>query len=146
MASHRTECELDDLHRECFACGVCNATGLNLHFDVGEDGVARAVWVPTDSFRSYPDRVHGGVIATLIDSAIVHALFARGVAGVTAELSIRYLKSVHPDSPVEVDGWVESVRRHLHLCRAEVRQSGVLTVRAEAKFLPMPNPPPAAAE
>ncbi|MEI6034357.1 MAG: PaaI family thioesterase [Verrucomicrobiae bacterium] len=130
---------LAELHRDCFACGVCNHSGLNLHFDVGADGVATAVWQPSAAFRSYSDRVHGGVIATLLDSAIVHALFAGGVAGVTAELTIRYLQSVNVTDSVHVTGWVESNKHGVYLCSAEVHQAGWLAVRACAKFMAMPD-------
>ena len=133
---------LEDLHRDCFACGVCNHSGLNLHFDVGGDGVATAVWQPSPAFRSYKDRVHGGVIATLLDSAIVHSLFARGVAGVTAELTIRYLQSVNVIDPVQVSGWIESIRHGVYLCSAEVHQAGLPVVRASAKFMDMPESTP----
>lgn len=135
----KASCELEELHSDCFACGVCNHSGLNLHFNVDASGVASALWQPSSAFRSYPDRVHGGVIATLLDSAIVHALFARGVAGVTAELTIRYLQSVNITDPVQVSGWVDSVRHGVFLCCAEVHQGEVLTVRASAKFMPMPE-------
>ena len=133
---------LEELHRDCFACGVCNHSGLNLHFEVGADGVATAAWQPTAAFRSYPDRVHGGVIATLLDSAIVHALFARGVAGVTAELTIRFLQSVNVTDPVHVTGRVESNRHGVYLCSAEIHQAGSLAVRATAKFMAMPEAGP----
>ena len=129
---------LQDAHRACFACGVGNDQGMNLHFDTGSDGVAAAVWLPSGAFQSYPDRVHGGVIAILLDCAMVHALFARGVAGVTAELSIRYLQSVTLLVPVEVTGWMEECRHGIYLCRAEVRQAGGVAVRASAKFLALP--------
>lgn len=135
--TEKTQDALEELHRDCFACGVCNHSGLNLHFDVGADGVATAVWLPSPAFRSYPDRVHGGVIATLLDSAIVHALFARGVAAVTAELTIRYLQSVNITDPVHVTGWVESNKHGVYLCSAEVHQAGLLAVRASAKFMAM---------
>lgn len=131
--------EPGDLHRQCFACGVCNAAGLSLKYEVGPDGVARAVWAPSDVFRSYPDRVHGGVIATLLDSAIVHALFARGVAAVTAEMTIRYLQRVTFTDPVEVTGWIEAGRHDLYHCRAEIRQAGELAAKAFAKFVRMPE-------
>jgi len=130
--------DLEELHRECFACGISNHNGLNLHFDVGADRVASAVWQPSPAFRSYPDRVHGGVIAALLDSAIVHALFARCVAGVTAELTIRYLQSVNVTNPVRVTGWIESNRHGVYLCGAEAHQAGLLAVRASAKFMAMP--------
>lgn len=126
---------LADLHCDCFACGVCNGAGLKLNFDVGTDGTASAVWQPSAAFRSYPDRVHGGVVATLLDSAIVHALSARGVAGVTAELTVRFLQSVNVHDPVRVAGWVESERIGVYLCRGEVRQAGVVAVRASGKFM-----------
>jgi len=128
---------LEDLHRDCFACGVCNRDGLNLHFHVGADGVAVADWPPSPAFRSYPDRVHGGVIATLLDSAIVHALFAKGVAGVTAEITIRYLQKVNVTDPVHVTGRVDANRHGVYLCSAEVHQAGALAVRASAKFMPL---------
>jgi len=133
---------METTHKECFACGIGNPTGLHLHFEVGPDGIAFADWQPTPQFRSYPDRVHGGIIATMLDSAIVHALFARGVCGVTAELTLRYVLSVNLTDPVRVTGWVESDRHKLYLCRAEVHQAGELAVRASAKFLPI-HPTPA---
>jgi acyl-coenzyme A thioesterase PaaI-like protein len=132
---------LKDSHRDCFACGGCNVHGLKLHFEVDENGVAAADWQPSGEFLSYADRVHGGIIATLLDSSMVHALFAQGVAGVTADLTIRYLQGVNIDDPIHVSGWVESTRLGIHLCRAEVRQVGNLVVRASAKFVAMPDPP-----
>ena len=130
------------LHRDCFACGASNHCGLHLHFECDSTGVASAVWQPTLAFLSYADRVHGGVIATLLDSSMVHALFAKGVTGVTAELTIRYLQSVNVVDLVHVSGWVESIRHGVFLCRAVVHQGGVLAVRASAKFLTMPDLPP----
>lgn len=132
---------LKDSHRDCFACGGCNVHGLKLHFEVDDNGVAAADWQPSVAFLSYADRIHGGVIATLLDSSMVHALFAIGVTAVTAELTIRYLESVNVMSMAHVSGWVESKRHWIYLCRAEIHQGGVLAVRASAKFVAMPDPP-----
>ena len=125
-------------HEACFACGVTGQRGLRLHFRIGEDGLASAGWTSKPEFRSYPDRVHGGVVATLLDSAMVHALFARGITGVTAEITIRYLQAVSPDAPVRITGWVEGEPGRIHRCRAEVHQRGALAVRASAKFVSVP--------
>jgi len=137
--SGETLAVLEALHSDCFACGICNRSGLHLHFEVGADGVAHATWQPGCDFRSYPDRIHGGVIATLLDSSIVHALFSRGVAGVTVELTIRYLQSVNIHDPVHITGWVESARHGLYACRSEIEQAGITVVRAAAKFMDMPE-------
>jgi acyl-coenzyme A thioesterase PaaI-like protein len=128
---------LTDSHHDCFACGIGNKTGLSLHFKTDSNGMAAAVWQPSDTFQSYPDRLHGGVIATLLDSAIVHALFAKGIAGVTAEMTIRYLKQVGLLEPVHVTGSVVSGRHGVFLCRADIHQAGIHAVRASAKFMPM---------
>lgn len=98
--------------------------------------------MPLAKFKSYPDRLHGGVIATLADSAMVHALFAKGITGVTAEINIRYLEVVALDSPVRITGWVEGGSRRLHRCRAEVSQHGKVAVCATAKFVPLPSEKP----
>lgn len=114
--------------------------GLNLNFVINTNGMASAVWQPSPAFQSYPDRLHGGVIATLLDSAIVHALFAINVAGVTAELTIRYLKSVGLIDPVRVTGRVISKRHGLYLCEAEIYQNKDCAVRASAKFMTLASP------
>ncbi len=133
---------LNDSHRACFACGGFNAHGLKLHFEADDSGVAAADWQPSAAFLSYADRLHGGVIATLLDSSMVHALFAQGVTGVTAELTIRYLQRVNIDDPIHVSGRVDLKRHGVYLCHAEVHQGGVLAVRASAKFVAMPDTPP----
>jgi acyl-coenzyme A thioesterase PaaI-like protein len=126
---------LKDTHFECFACGVCNDAGLKLHFEVDEGGISSAIWQPSAVFQSYPDRLHGGVIATLLDSAMVHALFAQGISGVTAEMTIRYLQSVRLDHPLLVTGYFESKRHGIYLCGADIRQNAAHVVRATAKFM-----------
>lgn len=128
------------LHCDCFACGAGNQCGLHLHFECDSAGVASAAWQPSSAFLSYSDRVHGGVIATLLDSSMVHALFAKGVTAVTAELTIRYLQRVNMEDLVHVTGRVETKRHGVYLCRADVHQGGILAVRASAKFVAMPDP------
>jgi len=102
-----------------------------------KDSVARATWQPSMEFRSYPDRIHGGVLATLLDSAIVHALFAQGVAGVTAELGLRFIDKVTPFDLVRVSGWVEMEHHGIYFCAAEANQGGRVVVRGKGKFMAM---------
>jgi len=131
----KDQATMNDLHCGCFACGAANPAGLGLRYEVTAAGIATARWEPTATFRSYDDRIHGGVLATLLDGAMVHALFAAGVVGVTAELTIRYLHSVQVGVPVEVIGWVKSNRFGIYLCAAEIRQANTLAVKAAAKFM-----------
>lgn len=123
------------LHTHCFACAPGNPHGLGLHFCTDEKGMTHATWTPTPEFQSYNGRVHGGILATLIDASMVHALFALGVAGVTAEMNLRYHTPVLLNAPVEVATWVEAHKLGLYRLRAEIRQAGCKVVTANAKFM-----------
>jgi acyl-coenzyme A thioesterase PaaI-like protein len=122
-------------HRTCFACGREHPGGLHLCFSIGADGGVRGEWFPDDALRSYDDRLHGGILATVLDSAMVHSLAAVGVAGVTAELTLRYLRAIVPGQSVEIAARVDRVRHGIHFCSAELRQHETIAVRATAKFL-----------
>jgi acyl-coenzyme A thioesterase PaaI-like protein len=129
-----------EFHHDCVVCGAGNPGGLQLRYEIGPDGVATSSWLPSQSYQSYPDRIHGGVLAMLLDSAMVHALWSRGVAGVTVEMKIRYLRSVDWFSPVRITGEVLASRHGLHLCRATLSQHDAHCAQADAKFLSKPNP------
>jgi len=129
-----------EFHHGCVVCGTGNPDGLQLRYEIDSDGVATSTWLPSMSHQSYPDRIHGGVLAMLLDSAMVHALWSKGVAGVTVEMKIRYLRSVDWFSPVRITGEVLESRHGLHFCRATVNQQGADCARADAKFLAISTP------
>ena len=122
-------------HHNCFACGVASESGLGLRFEIDDCGVATADWQPSEYFQSYPDRLHGGIIATLLDCAMVHALFAKGIGGVTAEITIRYLQSVGWQQPLRVVGSFIKERHGLIMCQADIYQDGLHAAHATAKFM-----------
>lgn len=67
--------------------------------------------------------VHGGAIATLIDTVVVPAVgqaYGPETAFFTVQLDVRYLGSVAGQDAV-AEGWVEQRGRSLVFCRAEVR-------------------------
>ena len=131
----------EELHSHCFACGPGNEHGLDLVFRVDAEGVTHATWQPSPAFQSYDGRIHGGILATLIDASMVHALFARGIAGVTAEMTVRYHAPVVLGSPVYVITRLEAQKHGVYRLSAEVRQDGALAAKATAKFMAMPLRP-----
>jgi acyl-coenzyme A thioesterase PaaI-like protein len=122
-------------HPHCFACGEEAAGGLGLCFRVTPEGVVAADWCCPPAGRSYDGILHGGLIATLLDSAMVHALFARNIVARTADLHVRFHHPVQTGGPVTV---AASLRAHcgpLYCLEAEVRQAGVVCASAQAKFM-----------
>lgn len=120
-------------HPACIACGATHQGGLGLTFAEEPDGAVVARFPCDSGYQGYPDRLHGGVIAMLLDAAMVHCLFARGVCGVTAKLEIRFRHPVEVGSEATVRARVMTESPSLYVLRGEVYQQGQL--RAEAKGL-----------
>ncbi|MEJ2684809.1 MAG: PaaI family thioesterase [Candidatus Sulfobium sp.] len=77
----------DDGH--CFACGKRNPRGLQLDFR-NENGRTAADFLPHKEHQGFKDIVHGGIIATVLDEAMVKAALSTGIQAVTAELTVRF--------------------------------------------------------
>lgn len=110
-----------------------------MDFVIGPDGSATADWQPSARFQSFPDRLHGGVLAALADGAMLHALLGCGLNGVTVELNVRYLRAANLRDPMGVSGRVLSGRHGLFRCSATVEQGGEIIIRATARFMTGPG-------
>lgn len=73
----------------CFVCGGKNPSGLHLDF-TSCDGKVRAEFSLKKIFQGYKDIVHGGIISTIIDEAMVKSALTRGMSAVTAEITVRF--------------------------------------------------------
>jgi acyl-coenzyme A thioesterase PaaI-like protein len=99
------------------------------------DGSVTAEFTAAPFLEGYVGRLHGGVIAALLDGAMTNCLFALGYQAFTAELTIRYRHPVAVTQPLLVRAWRTDSRGPLHLLRAELRQNGKLSVTAIGKFM-----------
>jgi uncharacterized protein (TIGR00369 family) len=122
-------------HAECLFCGQQNPIGFKLTFHARDDGSVHAVFPCERPLQSYPDTLHGGVVSALLDSAMTNCLFSRGIVGVTAELTVRFLIPVRVGLPLEVTATVTGVRGPLYYLRAELMQGRTLKARAQATFM-----------
>ncbi len=121
-------------HPSCLVCGSERADGLALRFERQADGSVAAEFDCAAMFQGYPDRLHGGVVAMLLDAAMTHCLFARNVAGLTAKLSIRYHRAVVLGVPAVVHARVVDVGSPLYYLESEVVQDGAICAAAKGTF------------
>lgn len=112
--------------------------GLGLCFHVRADGAVVSDWCCATSSESYEGIVHGGLQATALDSAMVHALFARGIVARTGELTVRYRKSVLSGRPAQVSAWLKESHGPLHKLEGAIHQDGELCAQAWSKFMIVP--------
>lgn len=122
-------------HSQCFACRSPREGGLGLVFHVQPDGCVAAEWMAPPGYESYAGILHGGLIATALDSAMVHALFARDIVARTGELDVRYRRSVVTVQGVSLRAWLTTAYPPLYRLEAELRQNGSVCAHARAKFM-----------
>jgi uncharacterized protein (TIGR00369 family) len=121
-------------HQHCAVCGSQDHLQLGLQFSPQTDGSMRVTFKGGERFQGYRDRMHGGVLATIIDAAMTHCLFANGMAGVTADLHLRYLHPVNTRDEIEVSCVIRRHRHQVLYLSADVQQENDVKVRAEGRF------------
>ena len=68
----------------CFGCGTANPIGLKLLFTESDEFI-HASWQPTVYYQGYPNVLHGGIIAALLDEIGGWVISVKiGTAGVTS--------------------------------------------------------------
>ena len=122
----------------CFVCGQRSDIGLRLDFTLDKNAqTATCKTVLSDQYQGWAGYVHGGIIASMIDGAMVHACKAIGLKCVTAELSIKYRNPVPVDTEIEIVGEVKNKIPLLAYTEAFIRVNGMIVVEAQAKMLVM---------
>jgi uncharacterized protein (TIGR00369 family) len=119
----------------CFVCGPANAAGLQARFECA-DGRARGTYLPRAEHQGYAGISHGGVLASLLDEAMVYASATLGRWVTTAELTVRYSRPAATGAPLTITAEVTRHARRLVECRAEIRDAGgALIAAATGKLL-----------
>jgi len=122
-------------HGNCILCGDSNPQSLKLAFTLLDDGSVQTVLHGHPRLQGYDTLLHGGVIASLLDSAMTHCLFHQGVEAVTADLHVRYAHPVPCDAELTITARTVSVRGPIYKMRSELLIDGEIKVWAEAKFV-----------
>jgi acyl-coenzyme A thioesterase PaaI-like protein len=118
----------------CFACGTTNPIGLGLQIELGERRAA-TTWVPGEHVVGWSDRVHGGILATVLDEVMAWAPASEDAWAVTSSFTVRFRSPASPGEQLRAQGWVESRRRRIYEIRGEVRSGDRLIAEASGTYL-----------
>ena len=124
----------------CFICGMDNPIGLKAQFYNMEDGSVMTPFVFREEHQSFPERVHGGLAATMIDELGLRAMWAKDQSeesfGVTMSLSVKYRKPVPYDEKLLARGIVVKESPKFVTIVSEIYNlSGELLVNGEAVYI-----------
>jgi uncharacterized protein (TIGR00369 family) len=112
------------------------AERLGARAEDAADGRARVRFDAREEHLNPAGTVHGGVLATLVDTAMGLAVrTATGADDVpaTSQLTLTYLRPGKPGA-LEVTAQVRTRGEHLTVCDADVEQDGRSLVHAVATF------------
>lgn len=122
-------------HEKCVACGRKNPFSLGLTFKKTAPKTVEATFTGNEHLQGYDGILHGGVISTLLDSAMAHCLLLQDIKGVTADLRVRFLHSVPCTSKVSIKAWVTCAVSTLYELKAELTVDDQVMAWAKAKFM-----------
>ena len=125
--------------KSCFVCGLHNPQGLKL--DLETDGqIVRAKFVLRAEHVGFRETIHGGIISTVLDEAMVWAVGVRTKRfAYCAELNVRFLQPARPHEELMVIAeLVDNRRNKLFQAKGELQNAqGAVHAAATGKYLPI---------
>jgi uncharacterized protein (TIGR00369 family) len=125
----------------CLVCGRQNPHGLRLSLHVDDtSGLVRVEFTPRPEHIGFEGIVHGGVLATVLDEAMVWAATWAGRRFcVCGEMCVRFRRSAAVGRPLRVEAGVESNRSKLIQTVGTVTdETGAAVAESTGKYVPVP--------
>ena len=122
----------------CFACGQENPIGLKLKFDQGQ-GEATCEFTPGEIHQGWTGFVHGGIICTVLDEAMVYCCFPR-IKGVTAKAEFRFRQPAPVGMPMVVTARLVKETRKLLTTKAAIKlKDGTVIAESTGIYYVVPS-------
>ena len=121
----------------CFACGQKNEEGLQVSFELLEsEKRIRARFIPQKKHQGYTNIVHGGIISTLLDEAMVNLAYRLGFQVVTAQLEVRFKKPAWVGEPLLIEAEIVCTFKRIIQARAfAFNQEGGMVASSTGKLM-----------
>ena len=119
----------------CFVCGKKNPIGLKLDFSFDGKTITTE-FVPQKEHQGYFNIVHGGIISTLLDEAMVKLAIEMGMPAVTAHMDIRLKKALNVGKKITVQAEIlRDTKKILKVHAKAVTEDNVIVADATGKLM-----------
>jgi uncharacterized protein (TIGR00369 family) len=120
----------------CFACGALNPAGLHMEVSFLEDKAKSRLTLKRE-FQGWNDIVHGGIVATILDEIMAHAVVHYVGNSVTTSLQITYRAPLRVGQEIHVVGYVAEQKSRGVVAKGEIRRvnDGKVIAAGQSRFV-----------
>jgi acyl-coenzyme A thioesterase PaaI-like protein len=126
----------------CLVCGLKNRFGLRSFFYELDNNELLAIFKPTEEYQGYPDRLHGGIAASILDETIGRAILmfhSGNIWGFTVEFTIRFRKPIPLDNELQVIGRITKESSRIFEGTGELLlPQGVIAAEGYGRYMKIP--------
>jgi acyl-coenzyme A thioesterase PaaI-like protein len=105
----------------CFVCGKDNPKGfkIQVRYLEAEMAAETELSLPRE-FQGWADVIHGGILSTMLDELMAHAVWHFAGPGVTLSMEVRFHQPLKPDEPILVRGVLHTQNGSRRLAEGEI--------------------------
>ncbi len=122
----------------CFVCGKDNPRGLKIKVTYfPEEQAAETHLSLAREYQGWADVIHGGILSTLLDEMMAHAVWRFAGPGVTLSMEVRFHHPLKPDEAICVRGWLTAGNGSRRVASAQItrRSDNRKIASAKSRFL-----------
>ncbi len=122
----------------CFVCGKDNPKGFKIQVRYLEAELAAEteLSLPRED-QGWAQVIHGGILATLLDEMMAHAVWRFAGPGLTLSMEVRFHAPLQPGEAIRVRGVLHTTNGSRRLAVAEITRTadGARIASAKSRFL-----------
>lgn len=126
---------INNFHKNCFVCSEYSQNGLQLKYSLSHNKLTGEFKIPSD-YQGYDNIAHGGIIAAILDSSMVHLFYERnGLQLKTAKLNICFRKEIPVNKKFVITAVADDTARHFYVAKSKIKSGDILFAEAEGYFI-----------
>jgi acyl-coenzyme A thioesterase PaaI-like protein len=122
----------------CFVCGKDNPRGFKIKVRYAEAEMAAEteLSIPRE-YQGWADVIHGGILATLLDEMMAHAVWRFAGPGLTLGMEVRFHAPLKPGEAIKVRGVLHTPNGKRRQAEAEIIRlaDGKRIASGQSRFL-----------
>jgi acyl-coenzyme A thioesterase PaaI-like protein len=129
----------------CFVCGKDNPRGFKIEVRYSEAELAAEteLSIPRE-YQGWADVIHGGILSTLLDELMAHAVWHFAGPGLTISMEVRFHAPLKPGEPIRVRGVMHTTNGSRRQAEGEIIRlaDGQRIASGKSRFLLLPGDGP----